>query len=136
MHKTRKELIEAYKSNHTPMGIYQIRNLANEKVFLGSALNLSGLLTSNRLQLCAGNHPNKQLQAEWKEFGGESFAFEVLDELAATEGPDYDYKADLAFLEEMWLEKLQPYGERGYNAKKLGREERLREMAQKRMNKS
>ena len=133
MSNRKKELKEEYKATHTPMGIYQIRNLTNDKVFVGSALNLPGILTSNRLQLSTGNHPNKKLQAEWNEFGGESFAFELLDELTATEGAGYDYRADLAFLEELWLEKLQPYGERGYNEKKRGREERLREMAERRL---
>ena len=56
-----------------------------------------------------------------------------MDELAATEGTGDDYRTDLRFLEELWLEKLQPYGERGYNEKKKGREERLREIAQKRL---
>jgi hypothetical protein len=129
----RKELIEEYKLTHTPMGIYQIRNLANGKVFVGAALNLPGILNSNKIQLRSGGHPNKNLQAEWNEFGGESFAFEVLDELSATEGAGYDYRQDLAFLEELWLEKLQPYGERGYNPKKRGKEERLREIAQRRL---
>ena len=132
MTNRKKELKEQYKLTPTPMGIYQIRNLANGKVFVGAALNLPGILTSNRLQLSSGGHPNKRLQAEWNEFGGEGFAFEVLDELAATEGAGYDYRADLAFLEELWLEKLQPYGEQGYNGKKKGREERLKEMAERR----
>ena len=135
MNNRKKELKEQYKLTHTPMGIYQIRNLANDKVFVGVALNLPGILTSNRLQLSSGNHPNKKLQAEWNKFGSESFAFEVLDELKATEGTGYDYKEDLAFLEELWLEKMEPYGERGYNVKKKGREERLREIAQRRLGK-
>lgn len=135
MSNRKKDLKEQYKMTHTPMGIYQIRNLTNDKVFVGAALNLSGILTSNKLQLRSGNHPNKRLQADWNEFGSESFAFEVLDELAATEGADYDYRPDLAFLEELWLEKIQPYSERGYNEKKKGREERLREIAQKRLDK-
>ncbi|HEX5731602.1 MAG TPA: GIY-YIG nuclease family protein [Blastocatellia bacterium] len=131
MRNRKKELKKEYKLAHTKMGIYQIRNLNNGKVFVGAALNLPGILNSNRLQLSAGSHPNKKLQAEWNEFGDESFAFEVLDELSATEGAGYDYRPDLAFLEELWLEKLQPFGERGYNQRK-GREERLREMAQRR----
>jgi hypothetical protein len=115
------------------MGVYQIRNLTNDKVFVGAALNLPGILTSKKLQLRGGNHPNKKLQADWNEFGSESFAFEVLDELSATEGAGYDYRADLVLLEEIWLEKLQPYGERGYNVKKKGKEEQLREIAQRRL---
>ena len=114
------------------MGVYQIRNIVNSKILIGSALNLTGALNSPKFQLNAGSHVNKTLQAEWREFGSESFVFEILDELTATEGPDHDYRADLAFLEEFWLEKEQPYGERGYNQKKKGTEERLRLIAQNR----
>jgi hypothetical protein len=135
MSNRKKELKEQYKQTHTPMGVYQIRNLTNDKVFVGTALNLPGILTSNKLQLSSGNHPNKKLQAEWNEFGSQSFAFEVLDELPATQGADYDYKADITSLKELWLEKLQPYGERGYNEEKKGSEERLREIAQRRLGK-
>lgn len=135
MDNRKKELKEQYKSTHTPMGIFQIRNLANNKLFIGSALNLSGILTSNKLQLKAGSHPNRKLQAEWNEYGSESFVFEVVDELAATQGADYDYRTDLSYLEELWMEKLVPYGERGYNDKKKEKEERLREIAQSRVGK-
>lgn len=126
MNKTKKELKKEYQQNHTPMGVYQIRNIANDKVLIGSALNLPGAINSNRFQLNAGSHPNKTLQAEWREYGSDSFSFEKVDELTATEGPSHDYRADLEFLEEFWLEKSQPYGERGYNQKKKGTEERLR----------
>lgn len=77
-----------------------------------------------------GNHPNGALQADWNEFGAESFAFEILDEVTPREGRDY--REELTFLEELWLENSQPYGERGYNEKKKGREERLRMIARSR----
>lgn len=117
------------------MGVYEIRNRVNEKVFIASALNLPGALNGSKLQLSAGSHPNKALQLEWREFGSDNFVFEILDELAATEGPDHDYRADVAFLEEFWLEKVQPYGERGYNKKPKSTEERLRLIAQNRSTK-
>lgn len=132
MSNKKKELKNAYKQTHTQMGIFQVRNLANEKVLVGSSLNLPGALNLNKFQLVMGNHQNRKLQAEWQEFGAERFVFEILDELSATEGAEQDYKADLAFLEEFWLEKLQPYGERGYNEKKIDREERLRRIAENR----
>lgn len=134
MDKTKKELKKEYRQQHPPMGVYRIRNIANDKVLIGTALNLTGAINSSRFQLNAGSHSNKTLQAEWREFGGESFSFEIVDELAATEGPAHDYRADLAFLEEFWLEKEQPYGERGYNQKKKGTEERLRLIAHNRSN--
>lgn len=132
MDKKRKELKKEYQQNHPPMGVYQIRNIVNGKRLIGSALNLTGALNSPKFQLNAGSHVNKTLQAEWREFSSESFVFEILDELSATEGPGHDYRADLAFLEEFWLEKEQPYGDSGYNQKKKGTGERLRLIANNR----
>ncbi len=135
MSDKKREQKKEYKQNSTPMGVYQIRNLVNDKVFVGVALNLPGILNSNRFQLSLGGHPNKRLQADWNEFGGESFSFEVLDELRPGEGAGGDYKDELAFLEELWLEKLEPYGERGYNKKKRDKEEKLRQIARDRLGK-
>jgi hypothetical protein len=118
MNDRKKKLKEEYRQIHTPMGIYQIRCLANGKLLLGAALNLPGILNSNRFQLKLGKHPNRVLQTDWNQFGSESFSFEILDELAATEGVDFDYRQDLASLEALWLEKLQPYDDRGYNKKR------------------
>jgi len=122
----KKELKREYKQHQRQMGVYQIRNTVNDKVLVGAALDLQGILNRHKFELKMGGHRSKTLQAEWQEFGGESFVFEVLDELTPKEDPKYDYKSDLAFLEELWLEKLQPYGDRGYNEKKKGTEERLR----------
>jgi len=130
MSDKKKELKREYKLNHRPMGVYQIRNIVNEKVLIGSSLNLPGIFNRHKSQLKMGNHPNRALQAEWNEFGDESFAFEILDELTPKEGRDH--REELTFLEELWLENSQPYGDRGYNEKKKGREEMLRQIAQNR----
>jgi hypothetical protein len=55
------------------------------------------------------------LQSEWNEVGEDGFVFEVLDMLPPSDKPGYDVKGELRVLEELWLERLQPYGERGYN---------------------
>lgn len=130
MSDKKRELKKEYKLNHRPMGVYQIRNIANEKVLIGASLDLPGILNRHKFQLKMGNHPNGALQGEWNEFGAEGFAFEILDEITPKEG--CDSREELAFLEEMWLEKSQPYGDRGYNERKKGREEMLRLIAQKR----
>jgi hypothetical protein len=44
--------------------------------------------------------------------------------------PVFDARRELQFLEEMWLEKLQPYDERGYNERKLSREDRIKRISQ------
>ena len=135
MSNKKKELIKEYKQNPPKMGVYQIRNLVNDKVFIGTALNLPGILNSNKGQLNAGSHRSKALQSEWNEFGAENFVFEVLDELAPNASSEKDYREELAFLEEFWFDKLQPFGERGYNEKKKTTEDRLRMIAQNRLSK-
>ncbi len=132
MSDRKKELKKEYKQNHRPMGVYQIRNIVNDKVLVGASLDLPGIFNRQKLQLKMGSHHSAQLQAEWNEFGGESFAFEVLYELTPGSDPARDYREDLTFLEELWLERLQPYGERGYNERKMSREERLRMIARNR----
>jgi len=120
----KKDLKREYLETKIPMGVYQIRNLTNDKVFIGSSLNLSGIFNRYKFALVAGNHPNKALQADWNELGADNFAFEILEELESR--ANLDDKTELAVLEDLWLEKLAPYGEQGYNERKLTREERLR----------
>jgi hypothetical protein len=111
-------LIKEYKQNQPQAGIYQIRNLVNEKVLVGATLNLRGILNRHRFQLQMNSHPNPH----WREFGAENFVFEILDELGPIEEPQ-EMRANLACLEDLWLEKLRPYGEQGHNEpkKKPGR---------------
>lgn len=132
MKREQKELIAEYKQTPRPMGILQIRNLADERVWLSASPNLPGAFNRHRFQLQAGNHPNAHLQADWNQLGEEGFAFEILDELTATGEPGRNYRDELAALEEMWLEKLRPYDERGYNQPELSRGKRLRMIARRR----
>jgi hypothetical protein len=113
----RKDLIKTYKQTIQPMGIYQIRNTNSGKLFLGSAKDLRGIMNSNKFQLKSGLHRNKEMQKDFNDVGEEGFAFEIVDSLQPGEDAGCDYTAELKTLEAMWLEKLQPYGERGYNAR-------------------
>ena len=112
----KKALTREYKESPRPAGVYQIRNTANGRVLVGASVNLPAILNRHRAELRAGGHRNRELQKEWAEFGAEAFEFEVLDTLAPPERADYDPAADLRALEELWLDKLSPFGERGYNA--------------------
>lgn len=118
-----------YKLSYRPMGIFQLQNEVNGKIFVGSSMDLPAIFNRIRFQLFGGAHPNKELEADWRQFGADKFTFEVLEEIVPREDPNYDHKADLETLEDLWLEKLEPYGEKGYNEKKKTREERLRMIA-------
>lgn len=114
----RKEAISEYKKTIQPMGIYQIRNMKNGRIYIGSAKDLRGRINSNKFQLRMGSHLNKEMQKDFDEIGEEGFSFEILDYLKPKEDLSYDYTEDLKILEEMWLEKMRPFNEKGYNCKK------------------
>jgi group I intron endonuclease len=116
----RSELKLAYKNRPVSIGVYQLKNEKNGKILVGSSLNLDKAFNRFIFGLNYGDdiHLNKDLRKDWQEYGQENFSFEVLDQLKPSEDPLYNYKEDLATLEEMWLEKLQPYDERGYNQRK------------------
>lgn len=115
--KNKAELKRAYKENPPPAGIYRITNAANGKMFLGKGMNVRGILNSQKAQLQFGSHQNHELQEDYNKFGARSFVFEVMDELTLSDKTPLEMKADLDALEELWLEKLQPYGAQGYNKK-------------------
>ena len=123
----KKELKQNYLQTPRPMGVFQIRNLTNEKVWIGKSENLDGILNRHEFALKANGHQNKQLQADWNELGADKFAFEILEELEYRD--NLDLKKELEFLEDMWLEKLEPFGNKGYNEPKISREQRLQMIA-------
>jgi hypothetical protein len=120
--KSRKEINQEYAERVKPAGVFQVKNMANGKVLLGSSLNLEGPLNRHRFMLKIGSHTNKALQNDWVEFSPEQFVFEILEEVQCKDDPNFNLKDELALLEMIWLEKLQPFGERGYNVN-----ERIRE---------
>jgi hypothetical protein len=113
--KTRKEIHREYKERVKPSGVFQVKNLANGKVLLGSSLNLEGPLNKHRFMLRINSHPNKELQQDWNELGPDQFSFEILETVQLQDSPAFNLNDELMLLEEIWLEKLQPFGERGYN---------------------
>jgi hypothetical protein len=125
MNAEQKALKQQYLETPRPMGVFQIRNLANEKIFVSKSLDLPGSFNRHRVQLQSGSHASRALQSDWQSYGATQFAFEVLDELTPRAVSPEEIKADLDSLEKLWLEQLQPYGERGYNEPPKSREERL-----------
>jgi hypothetical protein len=113
--KSRKDLIREYKERSKPAGVFMVKNIANGKILLGSSLNLEGPLNSHRFMLRIGKHENEALQTDWVAFGEASFVFEILETVPESQEPGFNVGDELTLLEEIWLEKLQPFGERGYN---------------------
>ena len=129
MNQDSKRLKQAYKTTKKPMGVFLIRNTVSDKIFLASGLDLRGIMNRHKFQLSVGSHQNRSLQNDWNELGSTRFEFEILDQMEPTGEASFDSRRELTFMEQMWLEKLKPFGERGYNEKQLSRGERLNMIA-------
>lgn len=110
----KRELKQQYKEMKTEAGVYQIKNTKNQKLFVAATPNLK-TINGKITQLRSGGHRNKQLQEEWNKFGEETFEFKVLEVLEEKEEGFFDRNDELKKLEAKWIEKLKPYGERGYH---------------------
>ena len=97
-------------------GIYRIRNLENDKCYVGQSVNVEDRWQGNRGHLAALRnkwHSNTKLQNAWNKHGEESFAFEILQECD---------RANLSHLEAFWITKLDSVYN-GYNIKLMYLEE-------------
>lgn len=117
----RKELKLAYKQNPPAKGVYQIQNITNGKLFIAGSMNLTGSENSSMFQLKMNCHRNSGLQQDWNRSGAESFAFSILETVKLDELPEQTWREAVSDLEDKWLNKLQPYGEKGYNKVKIAK---------------
>lgn len=113
--KTRKELKDEYKRMKFQIGIFQIRNILNNKIYIGSSPDLKSVWNREKFQLEMGMHYNTELQKEWKQFGAENFVYEIIEEIKQNDEEERNYKSELKDLEKTTIERLQPYGEKGYH---------------------
>lgn len=60
-------------------GVYEIKNLVNGKVYIGSTvMSFKKRLNHHRSLLRAGTHKNQYLQRAWDKYGEENFQFSIL----------------------------------------------------------
>ena len=112
----RKELKESYLRQRPQAGVLQLRNLEDGKLYLTGSLDLRAMENRLRAELGSGGCRIRELQQDWRRQGEAAFRFEVLDTLDPPEGQDRPVgPEELKLLERLWLDKLQPYGEQGYN---------------------
>ena len=113
----RRELMEAYKQMKVYMGVYQIKNNENSKVLIGTSSNLKNRWLTLRMQLETKRHSNAGLQKDWNYFGPGNFTYEVIEQKECKDIVNINW--ELENMEKAWLEKLQPYDDKGYNKKPM-----------------
>jgi group I intron endonuclease len=89
-------------------GIYKIRCLVNEKIYVGSAVVIGLRWRGHLASLTKGNHHSSHLQRAWDKYGPSFFSWEVIEFV--------EQKADLIRREQSWMNHYQCCdSERGYN---------------------
>lgn len=88
--------------------IYQIRNVVNGKIYIGSAVDSKIRFEKHRRQLRKNKHHCTHLQASWNKHGEDCFKFEIIEHV----------DGDLLTAEQRWID--QHYGNgKCYNTAKF-----------------
>ena len=67
-------------------GIYQIRNLVNNKIYIGSTVDIKTRWRTHKNNLRRNlDRPNKYLQNSWNKHGENNFIFELIEEVGDRE---------------------------------------------------
>lgn len=69
----------------TVCGVYAIMAGPNERVYIGSSVDVRRRLAAHRAQLRSGAHSNPYLQAAWLKHGEDHFTFHLLSVCAPSE---------------------------------------------------
>ena len=100
----RKELISQYKNRTQTGGVFAVKNTVLNKWYVESTSDMKAAI--NRFDTFGGSTYAKLAQDHIAQ-KGEGFIFEILEELQKGElQTDEEFKADLAFLKSIWLEKM------------------------------
>ena len=85
------------------IGIYCIKNLINEKRYIGQSGNILKRWNSHISDLKNGSHRNRLLQSDFDKVGVEGFSFTVLEEL--------EDRVNINEREQYWINKLKTFEE-------------------------
>lgn len=94
------------RDNKNLSGIYQIRNLINNKLYIGSAFNFRLRKNSHFSTLNRGVHNSEYLQNSWNKYGKSNFIFEILEICD---------RSSILLKEQYYLDLLKPYNKNGFN---------------------
>jgi len=90
------------------IGIYRILNLINNKVYIGSSIDIERMLKQHKNDLNKNKHWNKSLQEDWNLYGYNYFKLEAIE---------YCSSDSFVFNENKWMIKNTP--ELTYNIPKI-----------------
>jgi group I intron endonuclease len=81
-------------------GVYCIKNVVNNKSYIGSSVNIEGRAYKHRSLLRNNKHENAYLQNAWNKYGEDCFHFFILETCS---------KEDLTTTEQKWIDLSGEY---------------------------
>jgi group I intron endonuclease len=91
-------------ANKQTCGIYEIRNLINNKVYIGSSYNIKNRWSQHKQELNKNIHNNYHLQSAWNKYGKNNFSFKIIEEI-----PIVDTFINMKYIiiekEQYWIDK-------------------------------
>lgn len=106
---------EEYNLITPKMGVFQIRNIINGKVYIEGSVNLDKIWNRHRAEQNLDGHRNSSMQKDLNEFGEDNFKYEILSENKQEENKSINYANEAKQLAKMFIEELKPFGEKGYH---------------------
>lgn len=113
--KTRKEIKIEYKEQKFELGVFEIRNKIENKIFIDSSNNIPAKFNRHKFQLNAGLHPNKEMQEDWNKYGEINFEFNVIEEIEQKD-EIRDYSKKLKELEKKYVTEAESKAIKIYNS--------------------
>lgn len=90
-------------------GIYQIRNIENNKIYIGSSMDIEQRWSGHKSELKRNKHHSFKLQEDWNKYGENKFVLEMLIEV-----DDETTRDELSTIEQKYIDEYNPI-ENGYN---------------------
>jgi len=88
-------------------GIYKILNKKNNKIYIGSSVDIYARWVTHKHLLNKNKHSSTHLQNAWNLYGEQEFEFTIVEEVEVE---------NLIFREQYWLDLLKTYTQEcGYN---------------------
>lgn len=97
-------------------GIYMIKNIVDNKVYIGSSTNIEIRWDTHIRDLNNNTHYSKVLQKSWKDYGKNNFEFLIIEEIKD--------ENILKRREQYWIDYYNSYKSKsGYNSRHAVRDE-------------
>ena len=107
--KSKRNLIN-WKKEKCTSGIYAIRNLKENKIYIGESYAIENRWSGHKSALKKNNRVNKKLKQDWDNLGEENFEFEILTDLSGSS------KIERLIEEERTIRKYEKEGYKIYNS--------------------